>query len=146
MSHLTVVVLNVFEEYDEAIGLFEEQVGAAVHESELDKGYYVEVDDISTIDAVAEEMMAFAHQRPDFSEEAVFVILPTLSETPDEAHLGLIAFYREVGAMVIMACTEEGRGAPEFEELWDRYELNAYNPWHNIADYVRWRIIPKGQA
>lgn len=143
MSHLTVVVLNVFEEYEEVVGLFEEQVGAAIHESGLDKDYYIEIDDISTIDAVAEEMMAFVHQRPDFSKDAVFVILPTLSETPDEAHLGLIEFYHEVGATVIMACTEEDRSAPEFEELWDRYELNVYNPWHNIADHARWRIISK---
>lgn len=146
MSHLTVVVLNVFEEYEEAVGLLEEQIRAAVYESGLDKDYYIEIDDVSTIDAVAEEMMAFVHQRPDFPEDAVFVILPTLAYTPDEAYLGLIEFYHEVGATVIMACTEEDRSAPAFEELWDRYELNVYNPWHNIADHVRWRIISKGNV
>lgn len=146
MSKITVVVLNIADEYDEAVGPLEEAIEASVSNDTFGRTYYVEVDDISTIDAIAEDWTNFVYSRPGFPKDEMFQLIATLNDEPDEAHSITLAAYRNLEATIVIACTEEQKSSSAFDEVWQLYELGSYDPWKRIAELARWRIIPKDQV
>ncbi len=141
-----VLVLNIAEEYDEAIASVEQSVAEDFRETIFGDTYIVAIDDVSTIDVVAEEWTNAVYNDPSFPEDTDFVLIPALHDEPEEFHRPLLNLYREMGATVIIACTDEEKNSPEFIQVWEQYRLGDLAPWDYIQDHARWSIVRRSTA
>lgn len=138
---MTVLVLNIAEEYDEAIAPIEQEIQKSLYDTGFYDEYIVEVDDVSTIDVVAEEWTTAVYNDPLFPENEEFLLIPALHDEPEEVHIPLINLYREAGAKVIIACTDEEKNGLEFTQVWKQYRLGDLSPWAGIREHARWSIV-----
>jgi hypothetical protein len=142
MSNITVIVMNVADEFDDAITAVEEQVASEFEKTPMGKQYTLEVDDFATIDTIAEEWQNFAYGRPNFPRDEDLLIFLTFNDEPDGSISGILKTYERVGANIVVGCTLEQRQGAAFQAAWQKFELGLYNPWLYMHDLARWSIIP----
>lgn len=136
---MTLLVVNVEDEYIETIEQLERHIQTMLPSTSL---VDVWIDDVSTIDAIAEDMTEFVYDQRDFPGGG-FVIMLTLADYVDDIRAGVIDVFRDSGATVIFGLSEEQRQSPEFINVWKQYRLDEYDPWSHITSFARWRIQPR---
>lgn len=141
-----VLVLNIAEEYNEAIASVEQSIAKDLRKTIFSDEYIVTIDDVSTVDVFSEEWTNALYSDPSFPEDTDFVLIPALHDEPEDFHRPLLNLYQEMGATVIIACTDEEKNSPEFIQVWEQYRMGDLAPWGHIQDHARWSIVRRNTA
>lgn len=139
MSRTLVMVLNVEDEYEQAIAEYEERIEATL--SALpSRPFEMQIDDISTIDAIADYWLEWLKTRPWYPKDLEFRLLLTFESDIDEEYKPVLDMYKQAGATIIVACTDEQKRSGRFQNAWNTLHMDKADIWNNIGHYARWSV------
>lgn len=144
MSRTLVIVLNVEEEYEQAIAEYEERIEEIL--SMLpSRPFEMQIDDISTIDAIADYWLEWLKTRPWYPNDLEFRLLLTFEPDIDEEYKPVLDMYKKAGATIIVACTDEQKRSARFQHAWNTLHMDKADIWNNIGQYARWSVTTPGE-
>jgi len=139
--NLVVVVMVVGNEYQNAIEEIEVDIWemTAKHNERTGNEFTVTVDDISTLDVIAEEWATNVMNHPSWPEGRELFIMLTLSDALEPYHETLLTAFRAAGSDIIHRIGDDGTTSSAFTAIWENH-LRMFEPWAELHPYVRYIV------
>ena len=132
---IVVVVMVVKSEYQNAI----EMIESDIWEMTAKQHFTITVDDISTLDTVAEEWATNVMNHPSWPGGRELFIMLTLSDALEPYHETLLTAFRAAGSDIIHRIGDDGTTSSAFTAIWENH-LRMFEPWSELHPYVRYIV------